>query len=462
MDTAEILSRRDTIIDNPELGNLKTLYYINMFLLITDFLMPQYFGVDIGYDITCTRFANILLVLYVIFNPKIMQLFTKNCIKVAMTVPLLLYLFVTFYTMVLRVDINAFMLVFLELLTLYMLFFGIRYVIGIRKSFKIINFCAYFLSIYGLVEYAAGQSLYLKFLRTVPTAVSNCYRSGRYRIMGPCGHPLGYGLLLLLFIGVCCIDFDKDEIYLFRRPALLILLFVNVFLTGSRSTLAISVIEMIVVMIFSKPVHRKKAFWYCCVAVVSLGAFLLVAYKTRVGRYILMQITSVIDLAFDTQISANFGADVTTLENSEGYREFLPLIFTLDWLNPFLGRGIKRTFGAEFASPNGMIYISSVDNYYVVQYIKYAYPGLVTYSLFILVTGIKMIASTVKLKSGVVKGLVIGFICYFFNLWYLDALQTLKFVYVIVALFFAYITAIATIEKSEVQNVKSQCNCSCI
>lgn len=455
MDTAEVLSRRDTIIDNPELGNLKTLYYINMFLLITDFLMPQYFGVDVGYDITCTRFANILLVLYIFANPKILGLFSKNCLKVAMSIPLLLYMMVTFYTMVLRVDINAFMLVFLEVLTLYMLFFGIRFVIGIRKSFKIIIFCAYFLSIYGLVEYLAGQSLYLKFLRTVPTAVINCYRSGRYRIMGPCGHPLGYGLLLLLFIGLCCIDFDNDEIYLFKRPILLILLIVNVFLTGSRSTLAITVIEMIIILIFSRGYRKKKALWYSFAGIVIFALFVLLTYKTRIGRYILMQITSVIDLAFDTEISANFGADVTTLENSEGYREFLPLIFTLDWLNPLVGRGIKQEFGAEFVAPDGsMIYVNSVDNYYVVQYIKYAYPGLVTYVLFILVTGIKMIVSSVRLRSGVVKGLVIGFICYFFNLWYLDALQTLKFLYVVVALFFAFLSAMATIEKRGLENAE--------
>ena len=40
-------------------------------------------------------------------------------------------------------------------------------------------------------------------------------------------------------------------------------------------------------------------------------------------------------------------------------------------------------------------------------------------------------------KSGIYRVLLVAVCCYFFNLWYLDALQTLKFVYIIIALFYA-------------------------
>ena len=171
----------------PELRKMKGLYFINLFLIVTDFLMPQYFGIHIGYDITCTRLANILLVVYVLFNLKIVLAFIDHSLKCALTFPLLAYLFVAFYTMIFRTDINAFMMVFLEILTFYMLLFGIRYVIGVIKSIKIILFCAYFLGFYGLLEYFGGHSLYLQLLSTVPNTVTNVYRSGHYRIMGPCG-----------------------------------------------------------------------------------------------------------------------------------------------------------------------------------------------------------------------------------------------------------------------------------
>ncbi|MCR5719724.1 MAG: hypothetical protein K6F84_04085, partial [Lachnospiraceae bacterium] len=214
----------DEKMNKPELCGLRILLVINLFLIVTDFLMPQYFGVHIGWDITCTRLANMLLCGYCLFNPGIVGMFLKSSVKHALIVPVMAYLFVAAYTCVFRVDINAFVMVFLELLTMYMLVFGIRFVIGIRRTIRIIIGCAYFLGLYGMVEATFGYSLYLKFLKTVPTSVTNCYRSGHYRIMGPCGHPLGYGLLLLLFLAIACYDYDRDKIYIFKRPLLVGLL----------------------------------------------------------------------------------------------------------------------------------------------------------------------------------------------------------------------------------------------
>lgn len=426
------------LMNQPELHKLRILYVINSFMLITDFLMPQYFGIHIGWDITCLRFANIFLCFYALLNTKILTHFWSTIIRCSIFLPSVGYLLVAMYTMVLRVDINAFMLVFLEFLTLFMLIYGIRYVIGCERAFKFIIFCAYFLTIYGLVEYFVGHSLYLQFLRTVPTTVINQYRSGHYRIMGPCGHPLGYGLLLLLFIALASLDFKKDRVNLIKRPVLLVLLLLNVFLTGSRSTLGIAAAEVVVILILSDNVNRKKALLGVSALVVLLGVFLLIFYKTSIGQYLMLQITMMIDQVFGTEVSVNFGADLTVLENSEGYRKFLPKIFTLDYLNPLVGRGIKRGFGAEFVTETGeIVYIKSIDNYYVQQYIKYAYPGLITYCLFIITTVITMVYNIIKYKSGTYKLLLIAVCCYFFNLWYLDALQTLKFVYVIIALFFA-------------------------
>lgn len=416
----------------PELRNLRLLFGIYAFLLITDYVMPQYFGVHIGYDITCTRLANILIVLYMLFNSKILTHFWKTIKECVLTVPILLYLFVSAYTMVFRVDINAFFLVFLEMLTLFMLIYGIRYVLGIKRAIRWSINCAYFLSIYGLVEYACGQSLYLKFLATVPTAVVNGYRSGHYRVMGPCGHALGYGLLLVLFIALACLDEEKNEIYLFKRPILFCLLYINVFLTGSRSTLGIAVIEAVVIILFSNRRNVKKTFLVLLALVLGVAVFLLLFYKTDIGRYVLGQIMSVVDEVLGTEYAAYFGVETERLQNSAAYREALPYIFTLDWLNPLIGRG-TRFGGAEV---NG-VYVHSIDNYYVSQYIKYAYPGLVSYVLFMLVLLIALIRDIAKNKSAVSKAVLIGVFFYYLNLWWVDALQTLKFVYILIAIFCA-------------------------
>ena len=418
------------LAEEPELRNLKVLYALMVFLIITDFVMPQYFGIHIGYDLTCTRLADVLIIFYMFMNRKILTHFGDMVIHHIFIIPFVIYLFVSIYTMVCRVDINAFFLVFLEILTFYILVYGIRYVVGWKKAIKISIGCAYFLGIYGLVEFFYGQSIFLKFFSTVPNGVANSYRSGFYRIMGPCGHALGYGLLLLLFIALACVDVEKNEVYLFKRPVLIGLLYINVFLTGSRSTLGIALIEMFLILLISGVKNIKKSCIIIFLLLAALGVFLLLFGRTGIGRYMMMQITSVIDQFLGTSYSGLFGADTTTLDNSEEYRKYLPRIFQLDWLNPWIGRGVSRVFSAEIDG----VYIKSIDNFYVSQYIKYGYPGMIAYILFIVVAVVFLIRAAWKYHSCVFKLVLIATVCYFFNLWCLDALQTLKFEYVLLAI----------------------------
>lgn len=421
--------------NEPELRKLKVLFGLYAFFVPASIIMPQYFGVHIGYDITCARFSILLFLVYVAFNPKVMTHFIQTMLRCEIFLPFCLYLFVAGYTMVLRTDVNAFFLVFLEIFALFMMVYGIRYVIGYRRAIKWVTGCAYFLGIYGLVEFLYGKSIFLKFLATVPTAVSNEYRSGQYRIMGPCGHSLGYGMVLLLFIAFACIDLEKNEMYLFKRPFLLALLYINVFLTGSRSTLGIALLELLLILLFSNRTNFKKSLFYLLIAIVGFVGLLLLIYNTGLGQYIMGQIASVIDQIFDTNFASKYGVETERLSASSAYREVLPKIFTLDWLNPLVGRG--RGFGG--AEIDG-VFIHSVDNYYVVQYIKYAYPGLFCYVLFMIVLFwvlIRKLLQKGNRMSAVTKMVLIACSLYFLNLWWVDALQTLKYVYIVIAIFYA-------------------------
>lgn len=418
----------------PELRDLKLLYGIYAFLIFVLFIMPQYFGIHIGIDITCTRLANVLILGYMLLSPKVFTHFWKTSIRCDIFIPLALYLFVAAYTMVLRVDINAFFMVFIEILTLFMNIYGIRYIVGYKRAIKWSMYCAYFLSCYGLVEYFYGESIFLKFLSTVPNHVFNFYRSGHYRIMGPCGHSLGYGLLLILFIAIACLDLETDEVYLFKRPVLLILLYVNVFLTGSRSTLGISVVEAVVILFFSNHRNVKKSLLIIAVCATFFVIFILLFYNTGIGQYIMGQIMSVIDEVLGTEYAAYFGVDTDRLEDSSNYRAALPYIFTLDWLNPIVGRGTNFS-GAEI---NG-VFIHSIDSYYIVQYVKYAYPGLIMYVLFMITLARRLIQDIYVHHNALAKVVLIGGFFYFLNLWWVDALQTLKFMYAFIAIFYSYI-----------------------
>ena len=51
----------------PEMKNMKVLFFVYAFFIISAYIMPQYFGVHIGYDITCMRLSNILIIMYMNF-----------------------------------------------------------------------------------------------------------------------------------------------------------------------------------------------------------------------------------------------------------------------------------------------------------------------------------------------------------------------------------------------------------
>ncbi len=421
--------------DKAELRNAKLLYLLMSVLFITDWVVPQYFGVHIGFDFTVTRVLNLLVLAYFFMNRKVGNHFLRTMLDVQATPYLLLYMCVMVYTTILRANVNTFFLNFLDILTFYMVYYGIRYVIGVKKAIDWTVIIAWFLGIYGLVEYVLGFSPMVRFLLTLPYGnVTSKYRSGSYRIMGPCMHSIGYGLLLELLLVLICIDYEKDEMYLFKRPVLYCVLMLNIFLTGSRLALGMAVIESVLIVLFSKGKKRKETFFILAVFLIGFILFEIAIFKTSLGQYIMMQITSLIDEALGTEFAAKFGADTTWLADSTSYRSYLPKIFGVEWLSPLVGQGANASF--VFAIED--MYLKSIDNFYVALYIRYAYPGLVTYVLFFLTTIISMVKKSIKSHSGVCIALAIGMSTYCVSLYWVDYLQTTKYMYILVAIFFAF------------------------
>lgn len=421
-------------LEQVELKSAKLLYVLMSVLLITDWVMPQYFGIHIGFDFTCTRIMNMVLLVYFLLNRKAGNHFIKSMLDVQMTPYMALYMLVMVYTTILRVNVNTFFLNFLDILTFYMVYYGIRYVIGIRKAIRWTVKIAWFLGIYGIVEYVLGYSLMFRFLQTVPNEAKILYRSGQYRIMGPCVHSIAYGMMLLLLIAVICIDVERDELYLFQHPVLYVLLMLNIFLTGSRGPLGLAVVESMLIFLCSSRQRKKKTFLILVVLLMAGIMIMLALLNTSIGQYIMMQITSVLDEVLGTTLSAKYGADVTLLNQSSSYRELLPRIFTVEWLNPLVGRGANASVGFEFDGA----YVQSIDNFYVALYIRYAYPGLITYVLFFITTLFFMLKTGIRMHSGVCMSLAIGFFVYIVGLWWVDYLQTTKYMYILIAIYAAY------------------------
>lgn len=418
---------------------LKKERMLGVFFLFCFFVLPQYFGLDTpGFDLTCQRIATLLVLIYILSNKELSIIFWRECLSFDVLPFMVPYLLVTIYTGVLRTHVGTFMYDMIEFLTMFVLIYVIRHLLGFDETVHLLQIFSYILAFQGIIEYITGVSLF-SYLETITGLYTGpMIRSGSYRIMGPANHSLGYGLMLVVILAISTIDLKRHKLYILSHPILFTLIFVNIMLTGSRSTEAVAFIEILVLFIFSEREERKKTFLVFFILLIVLAIIVFGTYGSSISNYILLQITSIIDAAFDTTYSAAYGADIKTLSNSSNYRDYLPKIFTLNWLSPILGRGSQFVFRWYV---DGFL-IRSIDNYYVVTYVKYAYPGLITYILFMIGCLKMLIKKAIKYKSSIMMAILIGFVMYFINLYWVDTLQTLKYVYCLVALGYSYLNEV--------------------
>lgn len=407
-------------------------YKCAVFFIFALYVMPQYFGIPNPiFDLTIVRISVVFLLILIFFDYNRTADFLGMVRKEKMTKILIPYIFVLVYTMVLRADANAFLNPFIEILEMYLLMYVIRDTLGLEKTIKLFTGFIYFLVILGFFEAFIKVSPF-SFLKTIDGIYTGRYvRGGHYRIMSSCSHSLGYGLLLVTALPFAGYDSEKNEYNIFKRPFLLMGLIINVFLTGSRSSLGVLAFELALMFILSDMKYTRENIVYVIIAGISFAALLLCTYSTNFGQYIMLQITSLIDSFFYTSFSAKYGANLKQLSQSAAYRDLLKEIFKVDWLNPILGIGRKRAFRSMV---DGRI-VKSIDNFYIAEFVRYAYPGMITYVFFLIYTGIRMIKDMIVTRSAIIRMVFIGTASYCIHLYIADSLQTLKYLYVLFAIY---------------------------
>lgn len=405
---------------------------VSALYLFAYYILPPYLGIPTpGFDLTVLRIMFIIAALMTFCNYKRYSSFfelVKNTKVIYVLAP---YVFVTFYTTLFRIDITAFLNPFLEIVEFVLLIYMIKESLGLKETIRLVLVFIWILAILGIEEGIVGVSPF-SYYRPLKGLYSGRYiRGGSYRIMSNCGHALGYGLVLITMIPFSGYDYEKNEFNIFRRPILLILLMVNVFLNGSRSTLGLSFAEIGAMFIFSDKKYLKKNLLFVSVFAVFFGAFLVGGQGTPLGRYMMLQITTVIDTLFGTQLSVKYGANIALLRSSSSYRDQLKGIFGVKWLNPVLGIGRRQKFRAMV---NGHK-INSVDSYYIAEYVRYAYPGMLSYIFFLVYTGINMLRDAFKSRSALLRVIIISSVAYCIDLYVIDSLMTLKYLYLNVAIY---------------------------
>lgn len=405
---------------------------ISVLFVFVMYVMPQYFGLPFPmFDLSALRIM-ILVVFFDIFAERQrMRDFFYMIYREPLTRVLLPYMIVLTYTMLLRADFNAFFNPFMEIFTMYMLIYMIRYVFGVSGFIRLITICVWILTILGIEESIMEESPFACMETLYGIYTGKFYRSGHYRIMSNAVMSLGYGLMMVTMLPFAVLEEvdGRYRISYLKRPLLVILLIVDVFMTGSRSTLGVFLAEL-VPLYFLQEKREKK------ISAAVLGAFFLgfavvlaVCQKTSFGNYVLLQLAMLVDTVFGTTWSEQFGAAIADLVSSSHYREVMKGIWTIDWLNPVLGLGRKRHFAGMV---NGFP-VYSIDQYYLAEYIRYAWPGVISYCLFLCWSVLIMLLESLR-KSVVARAMLVGTVFYLLNLYYVDALQTLKYLYINIAI----------------------------
>lgn len=413
----------------------KVFRVIAIVFLIAEIVMPHYFGIPLpGFDFTAMRIM-IVAVLFMVFTNRDRLYDFGSLVKYNyLSIALIPEIIVITYTTVLRADAKSFLNPFIEFLALFLTVYVISRSIGFEKTLIIIIGCYYLFTFQGIAEYFHGESFF-KLLRTLKShflAGGNFIRGGHYRIMGPAAHAIGYGLMLNLGLPISALDIKNKKLYIFQRPVLFALLFLNVMFTGSRSAFAMFFVEAFGIFVLSEKAEKKRALIVGVIGVILFGILLVALSGTSVGSYFMLQITSVIDEIFGTSISLKYGAELI-IQQSSDYRDYLWYVFQIDWLHPLVGIG--RTRGTYFAAEINGVTLASLDNYYIAEYVRYAYPGMIAMIFLFLYFIFKMTKKLFTDKDAFTKAFLISTLGYCISLYFVDTLATLKYLYLIWALF---------------------------
>ena len=278
--------------------------FLSVSFLVAYYILPQYFGIRLpGFDLTAQRMLITILCLFLLSKESRKKMFWEGVRSCRLWLFMAGYLGICFYTAVLRFHIGTFLYPFIELLGAFLVIYVLREYLGSDGFLVLFRRMLLFLCVLGLVEAVMRKTpfAYLETIRGLYTG--GMIRSGSYRIMGPANHSLAYGLILISGLPLLCIDEEKHCFTLFRHLPLLLLVVVNVFLTGSRSTLAVMGLELLLLTVLAPGEQRKKLLFTIVPAglLILLLAFLFP--NSPPGHYILLQLSTVVDEMFGNYLS---------------------------------------------------------------------------------------------------------------------------------------------------------------
>ena len=402
-------------------------WYVVSILMLQYFVSIRISGLPL---ITIPRILLVVGYAWFFFTPNNQQKFWDSVKQCNYSIYILIYAFVCLYTAVLRRDSNTFLGYFIDCFLFFYLFqYILRYQLSISSFLRIVTVCLYIVCALGMVEFATGFNVFTAFGIGENDVISTSYRDNTLRISGPYGHPLAYGMVLLILFPLTCYNYEENTINVFKNKTLLLLATINVLCTGARSGVGLFALELVLLYLYTSKRYRGKAFLNVTVLIIAILGMILILYEVPFVQYILRQVFYVIDEIFGTKMALLVGGD-SSIAASSIARDRIWKILQYKTLNPWLGRGTSNIGSFYIDGWN----VTSIDNFFVRTYVSYGIPGVVAilllYGKFIFTCVINLI----KKQDRCAAICLIAATMHFVNLLYVDELATYKYFYMLIAL----------------------------
>ncbi|MCM3693176.1 O-antigen ligase family protein [Neobacillus niacini] len=428
-------------------------------------LVPTYFAFNLSDSLPLLSAYRMLLLVLVIDQlilkkrtPLLVKTISKDKFAPIITIYSLGIFFIGLYHFISKSNTTAFVgtiaILFEYVLLYYIVLMNINLIIKkkgksetLKGILKILCISAFILAIFGIIERLISFNLFtlLDISQRAGIGATTHVRMGELRVSTSFIHSLGYGLYLLLMIPIVFYQVTiyketKGKQYYFNL-ILLLLLFVNILFTNSRSTLLALAASMLIFFFLSN--FKKKIISLYLVILIGIPIIGLsltpFAEKIPVISSISGNVKSLSDTLLGTSYVENYGSN----EEPFTYRkQLITFAFSQTGYENIAGKGIgfirkePLVFYLPEINPYGLTVSYSVDNYYVNVKLELGWVGLIlTISLFLV-----FLVSIFKNRNNSFfnKILLVSLSGYLFELTMVGELDTLKYIWIIFAVFTAF------------------------
>lgn len=414
--------------------------------LFAVFVLPQYFGISLpGFALTAQRIMLVCLFAAIFTNQnRADAFFISNTGSMSGHILIVSpFVFVSLATAILRSDPKSFLNFFADaFLPMILMVYLAANVFTLKEMLKSLKILLLVVCIACYLEALVLHKNPYSFIHTIKSVSGGSeWRGDSYRVAAMTAHPIALGMYLLMMTPLICVDVDRRAVNISKNWVLLLFVGGAMLLTGSRMPLASFALELVILFVLTEKSVKGVMVPYILVCgTLAVLSIILLRNESHVRRYVILNLYQIIDSVFGTNLTLDeFGYWQWTLINwSSDYRDVLPsLLFSGDY-DPLLGLGVGTADIFNFTAFVGGKRIASIDNYYVMQYLRFAWPGLITMLLTFAYILIRCVVGTLKRNSEVCKALLVSFALYFVNLWFVADLETFKYAFSLFGLAYVY------------------------